>query len=75
MASYGDYSESTDGLTPAEIQYFGGNASNFGILRTIIPDNSTIAIAFSFDLWNEFLDQTIAPRESVIIEPGGYLLF
>jgi len=75
MASYSDYSESTDGLTPADIQYFGGKASNFGILRTAIPGNSPVAIAFSFDLWNEFLDQTIAPRESVIIEPGGYLLF
>ena len=29
MASYGDYSESTAGLTPADIQYFGGKASNF----------------------------------------------
>ena len=75
MAAYGAYSASTDGLLPADIKYFGGKAANFGILRSAIPNKSPVAAAFSFDLWNEFLDQTIAPRASVIIEPGGYLLF
>jgi hypothetical protein len=75
MAHYGAYSASTDWLLPADIKYFGGKAANFGILRNAIPSQSPVATAFSFDLWNEFLDQTIAPRASVIIEPGGYLLF
>jgi hypothetical protein len=75
MAHYGANSASTDGLLPADINYFGGKAANFGILRTAIPNQSPVATAFSFDLWNEFLDQTIAPRASVIIESGGYLLF
>ena len=59
MAHYGAYSASTNGLLPSAIRYFGGKASNFGILRTAIPGNCPIATAFSFDLWNEFLDQTI----------------
>jgi hypothetical protein len=75
MVYYGAYSASTDGLLPVDIKYFGGKAANFGILRTAIPNKSPVAAAFSFDLWNEFLDQAIAPRSSVIIEPGGYLLF
>jgi hypothetical protein len=75
MAHYGSYSANTDGLLPADIKYFGGKAANFGIIRNAIPNQSPVATAFSFDLWNEFLDQTIAPRASVIIEPGGYLLF
>ncbi|MHC4283789.1 MAG: PEP/pyruvate-binding domain-containing protein, partial [Planctomycetota bacterium] len=75
MAAYGAYSASTEGLLPADIKYFGGKAANFGILRSAIPNRSPVATAFSFDLWNEFPDQAIVPRESVIIEGGGYLLF
>ena len=75
MAAYGSYSTSTEGLLPADIKYFGGKAANYGILRSAIPNKSPVAAAFSFDLWNEFLDQTIVPRESVIIEGGEYLLF
>jgi len=60
MAHYGAYSASTDGLLPSDIKYFGGKAANFGILRRAIGDSSPVAAAFSFDLWNEFLDQTIA---------------
>ncbi|MDH4240528.1 MAG: hypothetical protein OEW48_13285 [Phycisphaerae bacterium] len=75
MAHYGAYSASTEGLSPADIKYFGGKAANYGIIRNAIPNKSPVALAFSFDLWNEFLDQTIAPRASVIIESGGYLLF
>ncbi len=75
MAHYGAYSANTDGLLPADIKYFGGKAANYGIIRNAIPNQSPVATAFSFDLWNEFLDQTIAPRASVIIEAGGYLLF
>lgn len=58
-AHYGEYSASTDGLLPSDIKYFGGKAANFGILRTAIPDNSPVAAAFSFDLWDEFLGQML----------------
>src|SRR5205085_1451619 len=38
---------------------------NFGLLRRAIPQNSPKAIAISFDLWDEFLGQTL---------PGGKTL-
>jgi hypothetical protein len=72
---YGGYSADTNSLLPEDINNFGGKASNFGILRTSIPNNSPVAVAFSFDLWNEFLDQSLVPCGNVIIKPGGYLLF
>ncbi|MHC4867312.1 MAG: dockerin type I domain-containing protein [Planctomycetota bacterium] len=75
IAYCGSYSANTDVLTPNDVNHFGGKGSNFGILRTSIPDNSPVATVLSFDLWNDFLDQPIVPRESVIIQPGGYLLF
>lgn len=65
MATFGATSASTTNLTPADIRYFGGKAANFGVLRRTLPTNSPDAIAFSFDLWNQFLDQTL---------PGGQTL-
>ncbi len=65
MADFGAYSASTEGLLPADIEHFGGKAANFGILRLAIADNSPIAAAFSFDLWNGFLDQTLAGGETL----------
>ncbi|MHC4477601.1 MAG: PEP/pyruvate-binding domain-containing protein [Planctomycetota bacterium] len=75
MVPFGTYSAGADGLLPADINNFGGKASNFGILRTSIASNSPVAVAFSFDLWNEFLDQPVAACNSVTIDPNGYLLF
>jgi hypothetical protein len=75
MEPYGAYSFNTNGLEPNDIRYFGGKAANFGILRRSIPDNCPNAIALSFDLWNEFLDQPITPSASVTIAPHGYILF
>ena len=59
MTPYGAYSAPTDPMMPSDIQYFGGKAANFGMIRRAIPDNSPVATAFSFDLWNEFMDQTM----------------
>ncbi|MBN2563754.1 MAG: lamin tail domain-containing protein [Phycisphaerae bacterium] len=59
MAPYGAYSAPTDPMVPSDIQYFGGKAANFGMIRRSIPDHSPVATAFSFDLWNEFMDQTM----------------
>jgi hypothetical protein len=64
-AKYGGITAPTDNLTPADIKFFGGKASNYGFLRRKIPQYSAPAIAFSFDLWDEFLDQTL---------PGGKTL-
>jgi len=56
---FGAYTTLTDALTPADIVFFGGKASNFGLLRRVIPSNSPPAIAISFDLWDDFMDQTL----------------
>jgi len=59
VTPYGAYSASTDGLMPSDIRYFGGKAANYGMLRRTIPDNAPVSVAFSFNLWNEFLAQTL----------------
>jgi hypothetical protein len=60
VTAYGSYATSTDALMPSDIRYFGGKAANFGILRRAIPEHSPVAMAFSFDLWNDFLAQELA---------------
>ena len=78
MQTYGAYSAPTDGLTPADIQYFGGKAANTGILRQSIPANTRVSTAFSFDLWNGFLDQLLANSNTLrqeiaqILAPFSY---
>jgi hypothetical protein len=62
---YGAYSAATDGLTPADSRFFGGKAANFGFLRRAIPNSSPPAIAFSLDLWDDFMAQQL---------PGGKTL-
>lgn len=73
VAHYGAYSTSTDGLLLSDIQYFGGKAANFGMLRAAIPDNSPVAIAFSFDLWNAFLDQQLDGGNTLRVEINSRL--
>jgi hypothetical protein len=63
--SFGTLSASTDALGPSDIRYFGGKAANYGLLRDAVPSNAPPAIAFSFDLWDAFLDQIL---------PGGQTL-
>lgn len=57
VTPFGAYGMLTDALMPTDIAYFGGKASNFGMLRRAIPDNSPVAAAISFDLWTDFLSQ------------------
>ncbi|MEW6160857.1 MAG: PEP/pyruvate-binding domain-containing protein, partial [Verrucomicrobiota bacterium] len=64
-AAFGNISAPADNLQPSDIQYFGGKAANFGLLRRTIPANAPRAMAFSFDLWDSFLDQQL---------PGGKTL-
>ncbi len=59
IARFGAYTAPVDNLTPADIRFFGGKAANYGLLRRTIPSNSPPAIAISFDLWEEFMAQTI----------------
>ena len=56
---YGQISANTEELLPQDRQYFGGKAANYGILRRMVPNNSEPAIAFSFDLWDAFMDQIV----------------
>jgi hypothetical protein len=56
---YGAFAASADNLAPADIKWFGGKAANFGMLRQSIPTNAPLALAFSIDLWDAFLDQTL----------------
>lgn len=58
--SYGAFSAATDSLIPADIQYFGGKAANYGFLRRAVPSNSPPAVAFSFDLWDAYMDQPVS---------------
>lgn len=62
----GQISLRVDDLGPSDIRYAGGKAANAGVLRRSIPTNSpSPAIAFTFDLWNDYLAQ---------IMPGGLTL-
>jgi hypothetical protein len=58
-AHYGAIVAPADILQPSDIQYFGGKAAHFGLIRRAIPDYSPPAIAFSLDLWDEFMDQLL----------------
>ncbi len=53
--------ENLTNVFPADIRFIGGKAANFGFLRRVIPNQSPDAIAFTFDLWNAYLDQLVAP--------------
>ena len=57
--SWGALSAPTDSLVPADSQFFGGKAANYGLLWRAIPTHCQPAVAFSFDLWDAFLDQTL----------------
>jgi len=52
-------------LTPADVKYFGGKASNFGTLRRTIPESSPNALGISFDLWDAFLAQTLSTGKTL----------
>lgn len=56
----GVYSLDTLDLGPADSRHVGGKAANLGVLRRAIPTNApSPAIAFTFDLWDDYLDQVL----------------
>jgi len=64
-------------LTPRDIRFFGGKAANFGFLRRTIPANSPIAAAFSFDLWEQYLQNTnpesgLTLQQEISARLGGF---
>ena len=62
---YGAFSSSTDTLVLGDIQFFGGKAANYGLLRRSVSNNCPVAVAFSFDLWEAFLDQVLPTGDSL----------
>lgn len=56
---HGAFTGSVETLGPADVDHFGGKASNFGILRRAIPNQSPKAAAISFDFWQAYLDLTV----------------
>ncbi|MGK4005826.1 PEP/pyruvate-binding domain-containing protein [Sorangium sp. So ce1036] len=69
----GAYSASTEELGPADIVHVGGKAANYGLLRDSIPESSDVAVALSFDLWDEFLDQVMAGGSTLRAEIAARL--
>lgn len=53
-----DWKPSSD-LTYQDISRFGGKSAYFHLLTRTIPENSPDAVAFSIDLWNAYLDQSM----------------
>lgn len=64
-AAAGKFSVSTEDLNPADIRYVGGKAAHYGLLRRAVPTNCPEAIAFTFDLWDAYLDQTLADGKTL----------
>lgn len=75
MAHCGTYGLPTEEIQPSEIIYAGGKASNFGLLRDVIPDNSPKAVALTFDVWNAFLDQPLLSVPQIALAPGEHIVF
>ena len=75
VASLGAFGISTEGLSPSDIQYVGGKATHFAILRAAIPDNSPETVALTFDLWKAFLGQPLTPIPPLRLGPGERILF
>ena len=66
MARRGTLKVPTRDLLPEDIRYVGGKAANFGSLVRSVPDHvPSPSLAFTFDLWMEFMDQPL---------PGGRTL-
>lgn len=53
------YVAEVDPATPDDVVTIGGKAANYGFLRRAIPASARPAIAITFDLWNDYLDQPI----------------
>lgn len=76
-AALGSFTGSVETLGPADINHFGGKASNYGLLRRAIPNKSPKAAAISFDFWEAFLDLTVVStgntlRQEIAAKLSGY---
>jgi len=55
----GSYAAEVDTATPDDIVTIGGKAANYGLILRAVPQTTREAMAFTFDLWNDYLDQTL----------------
>ncbi|MBL9136239.1 MAG: hypothetical protein JNK85_10240 [Verrucomicrobiales bacterium] len=61
--SSGVWSLTVENLGPTDATKVGGKAANLGVLRRAIPTNApSPAIAFTFDLWDDYLRQELSGR-------------
>lgn len=61
-ATLGTYATDVDTASLTDLRYIGGKAAHFSLLRQTLPSFSPGAIAFTFDLWDDYLAQSL---------PGG----
>lgn len=63
----GHLAVSTAELGPADIDRYGGKAANFGMVYRAAPDHlpEPGPLAFSFDLWMDFMEQTLPNGRSL----------
>ena len=74
MKHWGRWWADVNDLQPTDICCVGGKAANLSILRRVLPGNSPPAMAFSFDLWNAFLDRPVVGAAPVTLAPGRHVL-
>ncbi len=70
----GTYTAEVATATPDDIVTIGGKAANYGFLLREIPNNARPAMAFTFDLWSDYLDQpldgvTLRQRIATLLAP------
>ena len=60
------YTLAMNQIKPSDSELVGGKAAKFSLLRKLIPKNSPDpAIAITFDLWDEFMEQRLANDKSM----------
>ena len=70
----GVYTKEIKNVKPTDVEYVGGKAAKFNLLRKYIPNNSPDpAIVITFDLWDEFMDQRLLNGKTIREEIDGRL--
>ena len=71
----GVYTKKIKSVKPTDTEYVGGKAAKFYLLRKHIPNNSPDpAIAITFDLWDEFMEQRLDNGKTIREEIDDRLL-
>lgn len=71
----GVYTKEIKSVKPTDTEYVGGKAAKFYLLRKHIPNNSPDpAIAITFDLWDEYMEQSLDNGKTIREEIDDRLL-